>query len=67
MRLFLPTSCSDLTLESHGLLHLGGSYPLEVVDTVHVAGETDKSIDSVRIDTMDTGRVVVATHSAEPV
>ena len=41
-----------MDLEASDFLHLGGSYPLEVVD---VAGETDKYMDIV--DTVDTCRV----------
>ena len=37
------------------MLHLGGSYPLEVVDVADVAGETNKYMDIV--DTVDTCRV----------
>ena len=42
-------------LETSDFLHLGESYPLEVVDVADVARETNKYMDIV--DTVDTCRV----------
>ena len=44
-----------MDLETSDFLHLGGSYPWEVVDVADVTGETDKYMDIV--DTVDTCRV----------
>ena len=44
-----------MDLETSDFLHLGGSYPLEVVDMADVAGETNKYMDIV--DTVDTCRI----------